>query len=129
MVSIARARPVLRREQDSSRGTSWSSFVSSDHTPTFFCLQAYCPIVRASKNDHPVIVKLSKKHNKDPGQILIRWSLQKGYIPLPKSDTPSRIHGNIDVYSFELDKEDMEELDKLDEGEKGAIAPYNLNCK
>ncbi|KAL7004412.1 hypothetical protein EMMF5_006031 [Cystobasidiomycetes sp. EMM_F5] len=91
-------------------------------------LQAYCPIVRASKNDHPVLQKLASKHNKEPTQILIRWSLQKGYIPLPKSDTPSRIKSNIDVYGFKLDNKDMAELDALDEGGKGACAPYNLNC-
>jgi len=94
-------------------------------------LQAYCPIVRASKNDDATVQKLAKKHNKEPAQILIRWSLQKGYTPLPKSDTPSRIQSNIDVYDFELDSEDMAALDAQDDGTpgKGAIAPYNLNCK
>lgn len=53
--------------------------------------QAYCPIVRNNKADDPTLTKLAKKHNKETAQILIRWSLQKGYIPLPKSDTPSRI--------------------------------------
>jgi len=92
-------------------------------------LEAYCPIVRAEKNDHPVVQKLAKKHNKDPAQILIRWSLQKSFVPLPKSDTPSRIKSNIEVYDFSLDDEDMKALDDQDEGEKGALAPYNLNCK
>ena len=41
-------------------------------------LQAYCPIVRATKNDDPVVVKLAKKYNKDPAQILLRWSVEKG---------------------------------------------------
>jgi diketogulonate reductase-like aldo/keto reductase len=47
--------------------------------------------------------------------------LQKGYVPLPKSDTPSRIVTNADVYGFELDKDDMASLDKLDQGAAGAI--------
>ena len=42
-------------------------------------LQAYCPIVRAEKNDHPKVQALAQKHKKEPAQILIRWSLQKGY--------------------------------------------------
>lgn len=42
-------------------------------------------------------------------------------MPLPKSDTPSRIVNNIDVYSFALDDEDMAKLDGLDQGAKGAI--------
>jgi diketogulonate reductase-like aldo/keto reductase len=42
-------------------------------------------------------------------------------VPLPKSDTPSRIESNADVYGFELDQDDMKKLDGLDQGEKGAI--------
>lgn len=43
-------------------------------------LQAYCPIVRADKKrfEDPVLVQLCKKHGKEPAQVLIRWSLQKG---------------------------------------------------
>jgi len=91
-------------------------------------LQAYCPIARATKNDDPLVQKLAKKHGKDPGQILIRWCVQKGYTPLPKSDTPSRIKSNIEVFDFQLDDQDMKELDAQDQGSKGALAPYNLNC-
>jgi len=52
---------------------------------------------------------------------LIRYCLQKDWVPLPKSDTPSRIEANTNLYSFELDQEDMKKLDDLDEGDKGAI--------
>jgi len=87
-------------------------------------IQAYCPLVRADKRrmNDPVLVKLCKKHGKEPAQVLIRWSLQKGYIPLPKSVTPSRIKSNADVYDFALDDEDMKALDSLDQGAKGACS-------
>ncbi|WVW80024.1 hypothetical protein I302_101997 [Kwoniella bestiolae CBS 10118] len=85
-------------------------------------VQAYSPLIRADKNryENPVLVGLAKKYEKEVAQILIRWSLQKGYIPLPKSVTPSRIRSNADVYDFELSSEDMNALDGLDEGAKGA---------
>ncbi|KAF8904438.1 NADP-dependent oxidoreductase domain-containing protein [Gymnopilus junonius] len=84
-------------------------------------VEAYCPIIRG-KMDHPVIQEIAAKHSRDPAQVLIRWSLQKGYVPLPKSATPSRIHSNAQVYDFELDEEDMRKLDSLDRGKEGAIS-------
>ncbi|KAG1716089.1 hypothetical protein ID866_1061 [Astraeus odoratus] len=84
-------------------------------------VQAYCPIIRGQV-DHSVIRAVSTKHGKDPAQILIRWSLQKGFVPLPKSATPSRIHLNANLYDFELGPEDMEKLDSLDLGKAGAIS-------
>lgn len=43
--------------------------------------------------------------------MLIRYSVQKGWVPLPKSDNPGRIAQNADVFDFELSKDDMEKLD------------------
>jgi diketogulonate reductase-like aldo/keto reductase len=63
----------------------------------------------------------------EPNQVLVRWSLQKGFVPLPKSDTPSRIVSNADVYGFELDKDDMAKLDGLDQGEEGSIVQVVKN--
>ena len=53
--------------------------------------------------------------------MLIRYCLQKGWVPLPKSVTPSRIEQNTDVYSFQLYEEDMKTLDDLDQGPDGAL--------
>lgn len=84
-------------------------------------VQAYCPLVRNEKANDPTLNSLAEKHGKNTGQVLIRYCLQKGWVPLPKSDTPSRIEGNADVFDFELSADDMEKLDGLDQGEKGAI--------
>jgi len=64
---------------------------------------------------------MSKKHNKTTAQILIRYSLQKGWVSLPKSDTPSRIEANADIFGFELSEDDMATLNALDQGADGAI--------
>lgn len=84
-------------------------------------IEAYCPLVRNQKATDTTLVSIADKHSVEPNQVLIRWSLQKGYVPLPKSDTPSRISSNADVYGFALDDEDMRRLDGLDQGTEGAI--------
>jgi len=84
-------------------------------------VEAYCPLVRNQKADDPTLKSLSEKYNKSTGQVLIRYCLQKGWVPLPKSDTPSRIKENADIYDFEISKEDMSKLDDLDQGAEGAI--------
>ncbi|KAJ7268836.1 Aldo/keto reductase [Mycena haematopus] len=84
-------------------------------------VQAYCPIIRG-QSDNEVIKEIAAKHNRDPAQILLRWSLQKGYVPLPKSATPSRIHSNANLYDFELSGQEMAGLDALDLRQKGGIS-------
>lgn len=74
-------------------------------------VEAYCPIVRGGRSNDPALQPITTKHNKSSAQVLIRWSLQKGLVPLVKSVTPSRIVENADVFDFELDEEDMKALD------------------
>ena len=84
-------------------------------------IEAYCPLVRNLKAHDQTLIDVSKKHDKSTAQTLIRYSLQKGWVSLPKSDTPSRIEANADVYGFDLSDEDMKTLDSLDLGADGAI--------
>ncbi|KAI0068700.1 Aldo/keto reductase [Artomyces pyxidatus] len=83
-------------------------------------VQAYTPLVRGAL-DNPVLQQIAKKYNKDPAQILIRWSLQHTFVPLPKSANPERVRSNAKVFDFEISKEDMQELDALDKGKAGAV--------
>ncbi|KAK7181444.1 hypothetical protein DPSP01_008672 [Paraphaeosphaeria sporulosa] len=84
-------------------------------------VEAYCPIVRNQKVDDKTLNEIANKHKTSPNQVLIRYALEKGWVPLPKSDSPKRIEKNADVYGFELDVKDMEILDGLDQGKSGAI--------
>lgn len=77
-------------------------------------VEAYSPLVRGERFDEKVLQPLTKKYGKSAAQVLLRWSLQKGFVPLPKSVTPARIQENSEVFDFELTAEDMETL-ALDE--------------
>lgn len=73
-------------------------------------VEAYSPLTRGRKLDDPQLVKMAEKYGKTPAQVLIRWSLQKGFISIPKSVQKPRIEENFNVFDFELSKEDVEGL-------------------
>jgi hypothetical protein len=74
-------------------------------------LEAYSPLVRATRGDDPLLKPLTAKYGKTSAQILLRWGLQKGFVVLPKSVTHSRIEENTNVFDFELSAEDMKSLE------------------
>lgn len=77
-------------------------------------VQAFSPLARGDRWDEPVVTDLAGKYGKSPAQILIRYALQKGWVPLPKSERPERMRANTEVFDFAIEDEDMEMLDGLD---------------
>ncbi|KAI0666602.1 Aldo/keto reductase [Trametes maxima] len=82
-------------------------------------VEAYSPLIRGQWTDK--IVEIANKYNKDPAQFLVRWSLQRGFVTLPKSSQPARVVSNVDVYDFEISEEDVAAINALDKGKDGAI--------
>ena len=78
-------------------------------------VEAYAPLAKALRMKHPTTVALSHKYSCTPAQLLVRWSLQHGFIPLPKSANKTRIIENGDVGGFHIEGADMKALDSLDE--------------
>ncbi|MBQ7064112.1 MAG: aldo/keto reductase [Firmicutes bacterium] len=76
-------------------------------------LQAYSPLGTGSIMQVPEMQELAAKYGRTIAQICIRWSLQMGFNPLPKSVTPSRIFENTKVFDFELDPEDVKMIGAL----------------
>lgn len=78
-------------------------------------ITAYAPLIRASNFDHPLIQKVAKRYpGKTPAQVLIRWSLDKGNVVIPKSVNPGRIKENAGVFGWSLSADDVAELDGAD---------------
>jgi 2,5-diketo-D-gluconate reductase A len=69
----------------------------------------------------PVIADLARRRSRTPAQIVLRWHLQLGTIPIPKTSSPSRLGENIEVFDFELDDREMAEIGGLDAGGRGAV--------
>ncbi|KAF3921305.1 hypothetical protein ABW21_db0208225 [Orbilia brochopaga] len=74
-------------------------------------IQAYCPIVRGLRFGDPLLRGPKERTGKTEAQILIRWSLQMGLVPLPKSERNERIEENADVFDFELTEEEVKMMD------------------
>jgi diketogulonate reductase-like aldo/keto reductase len=86
-------------------------------------LEAYSPLGGSSTSSLlkvPLILELAKKYGKVASQICVRWSLQNGFLPLPKSVTSAHITANAQVFDFELSPEDMTKLNNL----KGYPDPF-----
>ena len=55
----------------------------------------------------------AEAHGVTPGQVILRWQVQQGNLPIPKSATPSRQRENLDVFGFELEEAEMEAITAL----------------
>jgi len=89
-------------------------------------LQAHSPLASGNISRSELITDIAKKYHKSNAQILLRWSLQHGVIPIPKSIHRERIKENINVFDFELSEEDMVRLDGLNENLRFRSNPENL---
>ncbi len=86
--------------------------------------------VVAYNNAHNILSEAyspAAKYQKSVPQLLLRWSLQKGFLPLPKSVTPSRIEQNFQVFDFIIDAQDMAAMDALQGVKSLATDPDTTN--
>jgi diketogulonate reductase-like aldo/keto reductase len=79
-------------------------------------VEAYSPLAHGQGIDNPVLIEIGKKFGKTPAQIMLRWCVEAGTVPLPKSVTPERLKQNIDIFDFKLDLEDLQNLQTLEQG-------------
>ena len=76
-------------------------------------VEAWSPLGTGRMLANPVLNEIGTAHDKSAAQVCIRWLLQRGILPLPKSVTPHRIAENIDVFDFELTDEDMNRINEI----------------
>lgn len=78
---------------------------------------SWAPIARANTKlmTNKDIISLAEKYGKTPAQIVLRWHIDRGFTPIPKSTNNDRIRENINIFDFSLDKEDIDIISSLDE--------------
>lgn len=89
-------------------------------------VEAYSPLTRGKNLDDPVPVSIAKAHGKSAAQVLIRWSLQRGYVVIPKSARKERIQSNAQVFDFVLSDSEMEQLDSVTQYSDSVSASISL---
>ncbi len=78
-------------------------------------IQAYSPLTRARRLDEPRLQAIADRHGKTPAQVLLRWNVQMGTVPIPKANRRGHLEENLAIFDFRLADEDLQELTALNE--------------
>jgi 2,5-diketo-D-gluconate reductase A len=73
-------------------------------------IQAYSPLTRTRRLNDSQLNGIAVRYNKRPAQILIRWNIQLGAVPIPKANQKQHIEENMRVFDFEIKDEDRSRL-------------------
>ena len=87
---------------------------------------AWAPLLRGNFGTD-TIPKLAAKYGKTEAQILLRWNIQQGIIPIPKSKNPGRLAQNIDVFDFSLEPADIARLNSMNENRRTSHDPLTFD--
>jgi diketogulonate reductase-like aldo/keto reductase len=79
--------------------------------------------------EHATIVELASRYGKTPAQVVLRWHLEHGISPIPKSVKPQRIRENFDVFDFTLTTDEVTAINALDTGRRGGPDPALINTE
>ncbi len=75
--------------------------------------EAWSPLIQGQAFKRELLIETAKKYGVSVAQLCIRFIVQKGVVPVPKSATPERIKNNADVFGFSISDEDMEKIATL----------------
>ena len=79
-------------------------------------IEAAAPLARTDVFDDEVVAELAEKYDKHPAQVVVRWAIDRGVVPLPRSSTPEHVRANAEM-DWELDDADRRRLDGRDRDE------------
>ena len=77
-------------------------------------LEAWAPLGKGKMLSNETLLTIAKKYNKSVAQLCLKWCLQNEVIPLPKSENRERMSQNLDLFDFEISKEDMNIINNME---------------
>lgn len=82
-------------------------------------LTAYSPIAHGLVEDDPTLLEIGERHGKTPAQVTLRWLIQQHNVcAIPKASTEEHLRENLDVFDFELARDEVVRIAELDRGER-----------
>lgn len=98
--------------------------VRAFHRTHNIATQAWSPLARGRIFDDPILTPIANAHEVSVAQVALRWAIQRGDIVFPKASTPHRQAQNLDVFGFELTKDEMQTISTCDRGEAGRTGSH-----
>ena len=94
-------------------------------------LESWYPLGHGDTNllNEAIFQELGQKYGKSPAQIILRWHIQMGNLVFPKSTSRAHLQENIDIFDFELSKQEMAEIATLDQEKRYYDTPIEERAK
>ena len=84
---------------------------------------AYCPLARGKVPGNEVLERIGKRHARSSSQIALRYLVQQGIVPIPRSANPNHLAANLAIFDFELSDAEMAEIGKLKQAGGRVVNP------
>jgi len=93
----------------------------------WYSIKAWAPFAEGRNNmfSNPELKAIGEKYEKTVAQVILRWLVQRNIILLSKSVKKSRMKENINIFDFELSKEDMDKISEMDKKESSFFSHYD----
>lgn len=107
MVNLVECNAFFQREDE-------KKYLDSEN----ILMQAWSPLAAGQSRlfENETLLQIAHNHNKIVAQIVLRWLVQRGIVPIVKSSNPVRMKENLDIFDFEISQCEMDEIKKLDAG-------------
>ncbi len=107
MVNLVECNAFFQREDE-------KKYLDSEN----ILMQAWSPLAAGQSRlfENETLLQIAHNHNKTVAQIVLRWLVQRGIVPIVKSSNPVRMKENLDIFDFEISQYEMDEIKKLDTG-------------
>lgn len=107
MVNLVECNAFFQREDE-------KKYLDSEN----ILMQAWSPLAAGQSRlfENETLLQIAHNHNKTVAQIVLRWLVQRGIVPIVKSSNPVRMKENLDIFDFEISQYEMNEIEKLDTG-------------